>query len=70
MVNVPFTVNSLNTFSVLLGPNMLLDDFGGGLSADLSVVCQLPQNSNYLPAQERTSVESGLAVLLKKSLTP
>lgn len=42
MVNVPFTVNSLNTFSVLLGPDMLLDDFGGGLRANLSVVCQFP----------------------------
>lgn len=38
MVNVPFTVNSLNTFSVLLGPDMLLNDFGGRLSANLGGV--------------------------------
>lgn len=38
MVNVPFTVNSLNTFSVLLGPDMLLDDFGSSLRANLGGV--------------------------------
>lgn len=38
MVDMPFSVDGLSSFCVLLGPDVLLDDLGGSLSADLGGV--------------------------------
>lgn len=41
MMDMPFSVDGLSTFCVLLGPDVLLDDLRCSLSADLFMFCQL-----------------------------
>lgn len=49
MVDMPFSVDGLSSFCVLLGPDVLLDDLGGSLSADLFMFCQLLIKSILTP---------------------